>query len=135
MSNFTSRRAFPARSLAIAFAVTPLMTLMALAAVGTPPSVIALNQKTKGNDVSITYAFLPKQGELAIYSSDSSGRIGKTPIGRVALAAGDHRVVRVALSPSPKAGARLWAVVEPKGGTQPFKRLSGKPAEETFKTL
>ncbi len=135
MSNIPSRRAFPVRSLAIAFAVTPLMTLMALAAVGTPPSVIVLNQKAKGNAVSITYAFLPKPGELAIYASDSNGHMGKTPIGQVTLDAGDHRNVKVALSSSPKAGAKLWAVVEPKGGTQPFKRLSGKPAEETFKTL
>ena len=80
-------RRFPARSIAIAFAATPLLMLGALVAIGTPPSVIAINQRVKGNVVSITYAFLPKDGTLAIFSGGTSGHVGNVPIGHVALTA------------------------------------------------
>ena len=61
--------------------------------------------------------------------------MGKEPIGLVRLTAGDHYNVDVALSPLPKSGTKLWAVIERAGGTQPFTTLDGEPAEQTFKTL
>ena len=61
MSSLTATCPFPGRALA-ALALPPsmLVTLGALAAIGPPPVVIATNQKLKGDGVSITYAFLPK---------------------------------------------------------------------------
>ena len=37
---------------------------------GTPASVLAMNQKPKGESVSITYAFAPEDGTLAIFAVD-----------------------------------------------------------------
>jgi len=110
----------------------PLATA-ALAADIYPPSVIALNQKPKGGDVSITYANVPKKGTLAVFESDSQGRLGKTRLGKVALDAGDHRNIRVQLSPMPKQGAKVWAVIEQPDG-KPFKNQRSA-ADRSFKVL
>jgi hypothetical protein len=61
MSSLTASCPFPRRALA-ALALPPLCSSRsgALAAIGPPPLVIATNQKLKGDGVSITYAFLPK---------------------------------------------------------------------------
>ena len=127
---------FPGRMLAaLALPAAMLVTLGALATIGTPPVVIALNQKLKGDDVSIAYAFLPKEGTIAIFASDARGHMGKEPIGLVGLTAGDHYNVNVALNPLPKSGTKLWAVLERAGGTQPFTKLDGELAEQTFKML
>ena len=127
---------FPGRTLvALALPAGMLVTLGALAAIGTPPVVIAMNQKLKGDDISIDYAFLPKDGTIAIFAGDARGHMGKEPIGLARLTAGDHYNVDVALSPLPKSGTKLWAVLERAGGTQPFTTLDGEPAEQTFKTL
>jgi hypothetical protein len=113
--------------------VTLLLGGTAMAAVGTPPSVLALNQKEKAQRVSITYAYLPKKGTLAIYGSNARGRMGRSALGQVAIDAGDHRNVKVALSPAPRSGTELWAVIETKSGA-PFTD-HGKPAEQSFKVL
>ena len=81
---------------ALALPAAMLVTLGALATIGTPPVVIALNSKLKGDDVSIAYAFLPKEGTIAILASDARGHMGKEPIGLVGLTAGDHYNVNVA---------------------------------------
>ena len=71
---------FPGRTLAaLALPAGMLVTLGALAAIGTPPLVIAINQKLKGDDVSIDYAFLPKDGTIAIFAGDARGHMGKEP--------------------------------------------------------
>ena len=136
MPSLSATFPFPGRMLA-AFALPAAMlaTLGALAVIGTPPVVIAMNQKLEGDDVSIAYAFLPKDGTIAIFAGDARGHMGKEPIGLVRLTAGDHYNVDVALSPLPKSGTKLWAVLERAGGTQPFTTLDGEPAEQTFKTL
>ena len=103
-----------------------------IATPGTQASVIAMSQKPKSNSVSITYAYLPKDGTLALYPVGSSGKIEKTPVGKVSLKAGDHRQVSVSLNSAPKAGERLEAVIEQSG--QPVKN-SGDQAERTFKIL
>lgn len=100
---------------------------------GTPdPSVIAMNQKARGNAVSITYAFLPTDGTLDIYSVDSSGKVGATPLGKITLKAGVYHDIPVDLSSAPKEGMRLRAVLEKSG--QPFKNAGDVP-ERTFKIL
>ena len=118
---------------AFAFAFAPLLTVGALAAnrAATAPSVIALNQKIKNDDVSITYAYLPKDGTLAIFESNGSGKMTGKPIGQVALKAGEHRDVKVQLESQPTSGTRLRAVLEQQGG----KALKGRPGEQSFKAL
>lgn len=104
------------------------------ATLGTQASVIAMNQKAKGDAVSITYAFAPKDGTLAIFAVDPSNRPNAAPIGEVALSTGDHRDVSIKLKEDPKPGTRLWAAVEQGKGGKPFKNLDG-PAEQSFKVL
>jgi hypothetical protein len=100
---------------------------------GTPhASIIAFNQKVKGDAVSIRYAFLPKDGELDVYAVDRSGKLGTRPLGKVSLKAGDHRDVEVTLNTSPKEGMRLQAVIGKSG--QPLNN-SGDAPERTFKVL
>jgi hypothetical protein len=101
---------------------------------GTHASVIAMNQKLKGDAVSITYAYLPSDGSLSIFSGDPAGSQNAKPIGQVSLKAGDHRDVNVQLSDSPKEGTKLWAVLEKAKSGQAFKDFD-KPAEQTFKAL
>ena len=136
MSSFTTHRQFTGRTLAVvALPATMLMTLAVLA-MDAPAEVVALNQKLRGDSVSITYAYLPKNGTLAIFSTDARGHMGKAPIGLVALLGGDHRNFDVALHPAPKSGTRLWAVLEQSiGNTKPFKKFDGRPVEESFKAL
>ncbi|HVZ03764.1 DUF7282 domain-containing protein [Hyphomicrobium sp.] len=111
---------------------TLLASGAALAAASTPASIIARNQKLKNDAVSITYAYLPKDGSLGIYSVNASGKMSSSPLGKVSLKAGDHRDVSVSLKPAPKQGERLEAVVEHSG--QPV-RNSGDLPERTFKIL
>jgi hypothetical protein len=92
-----------------------------------------LEPKGEENGVSITYAYFPRKGTLAIYGSNARGQVGKTRLGQVAIDAGDHRNVKIALSQSPKRGTKLWAVVQQKNGS-PF-RNQGTPAEQSFKIL
>ena len=98
------------------------------------PSVTALDQKVKGDAVKITYAFLPKDGTLAILSGDPSSKSGASVVGSVGLSAGDHREVKVPLSSEPKAGTRLWAQVEQGKSGKPFAK-SDERAQQSFKTL
>jgi hypothetical protein len=106
--------------------------LAEIATPGTHASVIAMSQKPKSDAVSITYAYLPKDGTLNLYALSPSGKMEKTPVGKVALKAGDHRQVSVSLNPMPKKGERLEAVIEQSG--QPVVH-SGDKAERTFKIL
>jgi hypothetical protein len=102
------------------------------ATAGTPPSITAMSQKLKGDSVSITYAFMPQKGTLDIYAVNASGKASATPLGKVALEAGDHRDIDVTLSRTPKKGERLRAVLETSG--KPFKN-AGDLADRTFKVL
>jgi hypothetical protein len=104
------------------------------ATAGTQASVIAMNQKAKNDAVSITYAYAPKDGTLAIYTSNPGKRASAKPIGEAALTTGDHRDVSVKLNGDFKSGTKLWAVVEQGKNGKPFKNLDG-PAEQSFKVL
>lgn len=99
---------------------------------GTAASVIAMNQKIKGNAVSITYAYMPKDGTLDIYAVDPNGKLGVKPLGQVSLTAGDHRDIRVGLSSIPKEGSSLRAVIEESGQRL---KMSGNTPERSFKIL
>jgi hypothetical protein len=123
-----------AKALTISLLATLLTGTAALAAVGTPPSVIAMSQKLKGDAVSITYAYMPKDGTLAIYSSTKSGKMGK-PVGHIALSAGDHRDISVDLRAKPARGTKLWAVLEKSGTKSGVFKDKGTPAEQSFKVL
>jgi len=106
--------------------------LAAITTPGTQASIIAMSQKPKSDAVSITYAYLPKDGTLNLYAVSSSGQMQKTPVGKVSLKAGDHREVSVSLNPVPKKGERLEAVIEHSG--QPVAH-PGDKAERTFQIL
>jgi len=101
---------------------------------GTQASVIAMNQKAKGDAVSITYAYAPKEGTLAIFAADPSQKSSQKPIGETALSIGDHRNISVDLTSQPKPGTNLWAIVEQGKSEKPFKNMDG-PAEQSFKVL
>lgn len=98
------------------------------------PSVTVLDQKLKNEAVSVTYAFVPQAGKLAILASDPAGKSPASVIGSVDLAAGDHREVKVPLTSEPKAGTRLWAQIEQGKSNKPFAD-SDERAEQSFKTL
>jgi hypothetical protein len=135
MSKSITSRWHSTRALGAALLASALTSGAALAVPGIPPSVIAMNQKLEGDAVSITYAYVPKDGTLAIFSSDQSGKMSAKPVGRVALSAGDHRDIKVKLSSDLKPGTKLWAVLEKSGSSSaPFKD-AGQPAEQSFKVL
>ena len=135
MTKFITSRCHSACALGIAFVSTLLTGTAALAAAGTPPSVIAMSQKLKGDSVSITYAYMPKAGTLAIYSSTKSGTMSAKPVGHVALPAGDHRDISVDLKSKPASGTKLWAVLEKSGSKSSVFKDQGTPAEQSFKVL
>jgi hypothetical protein len=110
----------------------PLATA-ALAADIYPPSVIALSQKPKAGEVSIAFANFPKKGKLAIFNSNREGQMGKTRVGQLALDAGAHRNFKVKLSPMPRDGARVWAVLEQPDGKAFKNQRSGY--DRSFKVL
>jgi hypothetical protein len=83
--------------------------------------------------VSITYANLPQKGTLAIFSSDAQGKMSKTRVGEVALDSGDHRNIKVKLSPMPREGATLWTVLEQPDGKALKKQRSN--LDRSFKVL
>jgi hypothetical protein len=135
MTKSITSRCHSARALGIAIVSTLLTGTAALAAAGTPPSVIAMSQKLKGDSVSITYAYMPKAGTLAIYSSTKSGTMSVEPVGHVALPAGDHRDISVDLKSKPASGTKLWAVLEKSGSKSSVFKDQGTPAEQSFKVL
>lgn len=123
----------PASVLGATLFATLLASSAAFAASDTPAaSIIAMSQKPKSSAVSITYAFLPKEGSLDIYAVTPSGKREGKALGNVSLKAGDHRDVAVKLAPMPEKGARLVAVIEQSG--QPLKQSGDRP-ERTFSIL
>jgi hypothetical protein len=108
---------------------------VAIAATGTAPSIIAMEQNAKGGEVSITYAYLPKDGFLVVHPSDKRGKMSSVVLGQRKLSAGDHRNVNVKLSGTVKSGEKLWAELQQKpfasGTKRPFED-HGMPIEESF---
>jgi hypothetical protein len=87
--------------------------------VATPPRVLIFDQKVTGNQVSVEYANLQRNGYVVIYPSDATGQPKKEALGHTALKAGDHRDVKVKLSSAPQPGAVLWASIYVDTDTQP----------------
>lgn len=98
------------------------------------PSVTVLDQKLKNDAVSVTYAYLPQAGRLAILTGDPAKKSSASVLGSVDLGAGDHREVKVPLQSEPKAGMRMWAQVEQSKSDKPFAN-SDERAEQSFKAL
>ena len=82
-------------------------------------------------------------------SSDAKGNLIEKDIGHIALKAGDRKNVKVKLREDPKAGEKLWAMLDEDTGTtgvylfgppgkanadMPFK-ANGKAVEQAFKML
>jgi hypothetical protein len=122
----------PVAFLSAALLSTLLASGAALAVSGTNASIIAMSQKAKNDAVSITYAYLPKDGSLDVYAVSPSGKHEGKALGNVALKAGDHRNFAVTLNPVPEKGEKLIAVIEQSG--QPLTQ-SGDRAERTFSVL
>jgi len=81
------------------------------AAATTEPSVLVFDQAPKNGAVNVSYAYLPQDGYVLIYSADADGKRSADPIGSAALKAGDHRDVSVKLTAAPAPGAKLLAVL------------------------
>lgn len=120
------------RPLAIAGVAAMLATGADAATDSFLPSVVALDQKLKNDEVSVTYAYMPQKGRLVILSTDPEGK-AKTVIGSTELAAGDHRDVKVKLKDLPEAGTNLKARVEA-DTDQPFSG-SDERAKQIFKVM
>src|SRR5690348_12217818 len=54
-----------------------------------PPSVTVLDQKLDSNEISIAYAYMPKDGKLTILSGDPEKKSEASVLGSVELPAGD----------------------------------------------
>lgn len=121
----------PAALFGIATLSAVVVASTAFAGTGTPASIIAFNQKPTNSAVTITYAYLPKDGALDIFAVGPNGmRKGKS-LGNVALRAGDHRDVSVTLNAVPAKGTRLVAVIEK---DKPVNSSGDRP-ERTFSIL
>lgn len=121
----------PAALFGVATLSAVLVATAAFADSGTPASIIAFNQKPANGAVTITYAYLPKDGALDIFAVGPKGmREGKS-LGNVALKPGDHRNVAVTLNAVPAKGTRLVAVIEK---DKPVNSSGDRP-ERTFSIL
>jgi hypothetical protein len=75
----------------------------------TPASVIVFSQKPKGDQITVTYAFMPTAGHLVIHGSSKNGKPDDAVFGSIPLQAGDHRDIGVKLEKAPAPGTKLWA--------------------------
>lgn len=96
-----------------------------------PASIIAFNQKSANGAVSLTYAYLPRNGAVDVYAVGPDGKLAGKSLGNVTLKAGDYRNVRVMLNPLPAKGTRLVAVIEK---DKPINSSGNRP-ERTFSIL
>lgn len=98
----------------LALLMIPAVALPAFAATpneATAPSVMVFGQKAQGQTVAVSYAHLPKDGYIVIYSSDKDGKPSGDPLGNIALKAGDHRDFKVELKSPPPPDSKLWAAL------------------------
>lgn len=110
-------------SLAAAAAVAGLATsaLAITAAPATDPSVLVFDQSLSGEQINVSYAYLPRDGHIVIYAADGAGKPGGDPLGSAAVKAGSHVNVKVKLDKPGTAGTKLWAALyEDKDGKPGF---------------
>ena len=75
----------------------------------TEPSVMVFDQTIRDGKVSISYAYLPKNGYVVVYGASADGKSSGEPLGHTELKSGDHRNISVKLDRVPAAGTKLWA--------------------------
>lgn len=73
-----------------------------------PASVLAFNQKLKGDAVTISYAYLPENGYVAVFAEDGGKRAAKI-LGFTALPKGNHNNVSVKIRDRVEPGSAMWA--------------------------
>jgi hypothetical protein len=95
----------------VAYALVDKPSEGAPQAAQTSASVIVFNQKLKGDQITVTYAFMPAAGQLVIHGSGKDGKADKVVFGSLALEAGDHRDIGVKLDKTPSPGTALWATL------------------------
>lgn len=100
------------------------------------PSVLVFNQKAAGGEATITYAYSPTDGFVALYASDPQKSPNAKAIGEAALPAGDSREIRVKLAPTAKPGETLWAElrlgkITDWAASKPV-MMDGKPVDQSF---
>lgn len=90
------------------------------------PSLIVFNQKPRGSEIDVTYAYLPKAGFITVYVSKDGVAQGN-PVGVAALPAGANNNVKVKLSADVAAGAKLLVSLA-EGSGKTFDAKSDTPA-------
>lgn len=100
------------------------------------PSVLVFNQKAAGGDATISYAYMPKPGFVALYATDpQSGKVGEA-LGQAALPAADSRDIKIKLATTVKPGETIWAElregkITDLGASHPV-LVNGKPVDQSF---
>jgi hypothetical protein len=93
---------------ALAIPANAVQTQGEKSAATTPASILVFNQKAQGDALVVKYAYLPKNGYIAVFAADTAGKAKGEPIATEALKAGDSRDVKVALKSAPARGTKLW---------------------------
>lgn len=70
-----------------------------------PASIIVFDQKLDAKSVKLSYVYVPEKSVAVVYAD---GAATKTPLGTLAVAPGDHRDLKIALSDAPEKGGKLW---------------------------
>lgn len=100
--------AMPALGLALLVGAYPATVHAATGSDFTAPaSVLAFDQKPKGNSIVVDYAQMPAPGYVAVYRTDASGKPTGEPIGYTRVERGDHRQLQVELKSAPQRGEQL----------------------------
>ena len=73
-----------------------------------PASVLAFNQKLKGDAINISYVNLPENGYVAVFA-DQDGKRSAKVLGFTALTKGNHNDVSVKISERVEPGSAMWA--------------------------
>lgn len=122
----------------VALAASTAVAVVTAQAAAAPnqPSVLVFNQKAAGGEATITYAYIPKDGFVALYASDPQKSRNTKAIGEATLPAGDSREIKVKIAPTAKAGETLWAElrlgkITDWGASKPV-MIDGKPVDQSF---
>jgi len=91
-----------------------------------PASVLAFNQKLKGDAVTISYAYLPENGYVAVFA-DQDGKRASKVLGFTALPKGNHNDVSIKISNRVEPGSAMWASL--------YKDVDGDKVLDTEKDL
>lgn len=109
----------------------------------TDPSVIVFDQRAGSSTVSLSYAYLPDNGYVAIYGTDDEGKPTGDVLGYTPLEAGNHMNVTVEIDQELESGQTFWAsLYRDDDGDQKLDKSEdsafwpeGKPLENRFDVL